>query len=303
MYLETTKKYLFSLLVIVLLVTSSNSQSKVLKSLEMQSELLKTTVRYSVYLPHGYESSQENYPIVYLLNGFTGNETDWISQGQLKTVVDQLIKVNKIEPLVIIMPDGDDRLYMNKDDGTYPYEDMFIKEFMPFVESTYKIKSDKKFRGISGLSMGGAGSLRLALKYHDLFGACAGFSSGISTEEELMAESQKSFDDYFGRISPSVIGATGDDRITEAIREYNLFQLIETKPADQLKTVNIYFDCGDDDFLAIGNSTLHIELLKKGIPHEYRVRDGAHTWNFWIQSLPLGLEFISDTFRSGNKKL
>jgi enterochelin esterase-like enzyme len=222
----------------------------------------------------------------------------WIQTGLMKDIVDELIRGNKIEPMVIIMPDGDDRLYMNKDDGTYPYEDMFIKELMPFVEARYNIRSEKKYRGITGLSMGGAGSLRLALKYHELFGACAGFSAGISTEEELITEDQKSFDDYFGRISPSVIGAKGDKRITEALREYNIFQLIETKPAEQLKTVHVYFDCGDDDFLAIGNSMLHIALLKKGIPHEYRVRDGAHTWNFWVESLPNGLEFISDTMRN-----
>jgi enterochelin esterase-like enzyme len=274
------------------------SQSKVIESLEMDSQLLNTKVRYSVYLPEGFDESKAKYPVVYLLNGYTGNETDWIRIGLVKNIADELIKDNDIEPLVIIMPDGDDRLYMNKEDGTYPYEDMFIKELMPYVERKYNIKSEKKFRGISGLSMGGAGSLRLALKYHNLFGACAAFSAGISTKEEIINEEDGSFNDYFGRISPSAIGAKGEARLTDIINEYNVFELIETKDVEQLKTVAIYFDCGDDDFLAVGNSMLHIELLKKRIPHEYRVRDGGHTWNFWIDSLPIGLEFISDTFRN-----
>ncbi|MBO3117711.1 esterase family protein [Winogradskyella sp. DF17] len=291
-------KYILLLFISVFLIPNGLSQSKVLESLEVESKLLQTTVKYSVYLPEGFEDTTDKYPIVYLLNGFTGNETDWVRIGHVKDITDELIRGNKIEPLVIIMPDGDDRLYMNKDDGTYPYEDMFIQEFMPFVEGKYKIKSEKKYRGISGLSMGGSGSLKLALKYHTIFGACAGFSSGISTEEEIIAESQNSFDNYFGRISPSAIGATGEARLTPAIKENNIFELLKTAAIEDIKTVNIYFDCGDDDFLAIGNAMFHVELRKMGIPHEYRVRDGSHTWNFWVDSLPIGLEFISDTFRN-----
>jgi enterochelin esterase-like enzyme len=261
----------------------------------MKSKLLGTSINYSVYLPDDYAVSKEKYPILYLLNGFTGDETDWIKKGLLSNILNELVKANKIRPMVIVMPDGDDRLYMNKDDGTYPYESMFIEEFIPFIEQKYRVKNEKQYRGISGLSMGGAGSLRLALEYHDLFGACAAFSSSIKTNEEIVNDNQDHFDNYFGRISPSVIGKTGDIRLTAAIREFNLLELVNTKDPELLKTVDIYFDCGDDDFLAIGNSTLHIELTKKDIHHEYRVRDGGHTWNFWIDSLAIGLEFINDS--------
>lgn len=276
----------------------SISQSKVIESLSMESTLLDTSVKYSVYLPDGYDNASEAYPIVYLLNGFTGNETDWHMEGLLTDIVNELIKAKKISPMVIIMPDGDDRLYINKGDGTYPYEDMFIKEFMPYIEAKYKVKKEKKYRGISGLSMGGNGSLRLALKHHELFGVCASFSSSIKTDEEIINDNQEHFDNYFGRISPEVIGKKGDIRLTDTIKEFNLFELIESKDPELLKTVDIYFDCGDDDFLTIGNATMHIKLTKKGVPHEYRVRDGGHTWNFWIDSLPIGLEFISESMQN-----
>ncbi len=272
-------------------------QSKIIASLSMESSILNTSVKYSVYLPDGFEKTDQSYPVVYLLNGFTGDETDWIRLGHVKDITDQLINGKQIDPIVIIMPDGDDRLYMNKDDGTYNYEDMFIKELMPFVENKYRIKKDKNARGISGLSMGGAGSLRLALKYHDLFGACAAFSAGLGTEEEIINEDQGSFDYYFGRISPSTIGVKGKDRMNATLKDYSLYDMVKTKNKNQLKSVDIYFDCGDDDFLAIGNATLHIELTKRGIPHEYRVRDGAHTWNFWVESLPIGLTFIGNSMR------
>ena len=288
----------FTLLFLCFIIGFSFAQSKVFESLSMQSELLNTSIKYSVYLPDGFDTSNEKYPIVYLLNGFTGDETNWTRIGHLRDIADELIKGKQIEPMVIVMPDGDDRLYMNKDDGTYPYEDMFIKELMPFVEKEYRVKSEKKYRGISGLSMGGAGSLRLSLKYHNLFNACAAFSAGISTEEELINENSGGFEDYFGRISPSVVSAKGEARLNKTIKDYNLFDLVKTKDPKLLKSVDIYFDCGDDDFLAIGNAMLHIELTKKRIPHEYRVRDGSHTWKFWVDSLPVGLVFISNSMRT-----
>lgn len=272
-------------------------QSKVEQSKLMKSALLHTSIKYSVYLPDGYDHSKTDYPVIYLLNGFTGNETDWINSGNVKVITDQLIASKTIEPLIIIMPDGDDRLYMNKGDGSYPYEDMFIDELIPFVEKIYRIRSKKSSRAISGLSMGGSGSLRLALKHHTLFSACAAFSAGISTDEEIIAEDQVSFDSYFGRIAPSAIGKTGKDRLTEVIKDYDILRLVNSKDVELLKSVAIYVDCGDDDFLTIGNSQLHIELTKNRIPHEFRIRDGEHNWEFWRESLPVGLEFINSIFQ------
>ena len=288
-----------SLIVLLLLAVGflSNAQDQISLSLKMDSELLDTNVKYSVYLPEDYDKSQKEFPVLYLLNGFTGDETDWYMDGLLPNIVNELIRANKIEPMVIIMPDGDDRLYINRDDGTYPYEDMFIKEFIPFIENKYRIKKQKEFRAISGLSMGGAGSMRLALKYHNLFGACASFSPSIRTYDEIINDNATHFDNYFGRISPSAKGKEGEVRYTDAIREFDLLNFVDTQKVENLKSVNIYFDCGDDDFLTLGNTRLHIKLKKRGIPHEFRVRDGGHTWNFWIDSLPLGLIFISDTMR------
>lgn len=269
------------------------AQSKVIQSLTMESKLLNTNVNYSVYLPDGFDTSDELYPVVYLLNGYTGDETNWAQYGNLKEIADELIISQQVVPMVIIMPDGDDRLYMNKDDGTYPYEDMFITEFLPFVEKAYRIKQDKTYRAISGLSMGGAGTLRLALKHNNLFNSCAAFSSAIMTEDEIITNSSSGMNNYFGRIDSTIKELKGEERITKTIKSYDVLNLVKSENDEKLKTVNIYFDCGDDDFLAIGNAQLHIELKKKKIPHEYRVRDGAHTWDFWKDSLPEGLQFIS----------
>jgi S-formylglutathione hydrolase FrmB len=146
--------------------------------------------------------------------------------------------------------------------------------------------------------MGGAGSLRLALKHHELFGACAAFSSALVTDFEIKMMPQQNFDNYFALIDPKMKGKEGEDRLTDSYQDFSVLNLVNTKDPDLLRSVNIYFDCGDDDFLAIGNSQLHIDLKKQRIPHEYRVRDGGHTWNFWVDSLPDGLVFISNSMRN-----
>ncbi|MFD0797439.1 alpha/beta hydrolase [Maribacter chungangensis] len=272
------------------------AQSKVLESLPMKSELLSTDIHYSVYLPDGYAHSERHYPVVYLLNGYTGNETDWIESGGMQHIVDHEIAEGNIQKMIIVMPDGDDRLYMNRTDGTYPYEDMLIKELLPYIKSTYRVREGKRYTGISGLSMGGAGSLKLALKYDKIFGACAAFSSAVFTEEEVTDSEQEGMDGYVAKAMPDMVGKKGKKRLNKSYEAYDVLHLVKTKDPALLKTVKLYFDCGDDDFLTLGNAELHKELTLRKIPHEYRVRDGAHTWPFWRESLPIGLKFISDSF-------
>ena len=77
---------------------------------------------------------------------------------------------------------------------------------------------------------------------------------------------------------------------------HNVLELLKTTPVDEVKSVRWYIDCGDDDFLYEGNSLVHIAMKKKEIPHEYRVREGAHNWTYWRESLPTVLEFVSDAF-------
>ena len=77
---------------------------------------------------------------------------------------------------------------------------------------------------------------------------------------------------------------------------HNVLSLLENTPAEKVKSVRWYIDCGDDDFLYEGNSLVHISLRKKEIPHEFRIRDGGHTWSYWRQALPVVLEFVSESF-------
>ncbi len=87
------------------------------------------------------------------------------------------------------------------------------------------------------------------------------------------------------------------DEILEAyIKQHNAVKLIENMETEEIKKVRWFIDCGDDDFLYEGNSLVHIAMKKKEIAHEYRVRDGAHNWTYWRESLPVVLSFVSDAF-------
>ena len=79
-------------------------------------------------------------------------------------------------------------------------------------------------------------------------------------------------------------------------KKHSAISLLDSIPVDDVKSVRWYIDCGDDDFLFEGNSLVHISMMKKKIPHEYRVRDGAHNWTYWRQSLPEVLKFVSAAF-------
>jgi len=292
--MRTMTKFTGTLLALLFCFTIQ-AQSQLLESLKMESKLLDYEVEYSIYLPPDYETSSRSYPIVYLLHGYTDDETGWTQFGEVKRLVDEAINSGEIPPMIIAMPDGKVTWYMNDHAGTEPWEDMFVQELIPHVESEYRVRARREFRAISGLSMGGFGSLRLSMAHPELFVACAAYSSAVWTAEEFAGFPDENYDRTFARLFGD--GLKGNDRITDYWKANSVIDMVENKPENELKRVRYYFDCGDDDFLAVGNASLHIALKQKGIPHEYRVRDGAHTWGFWRTSLPIGLKFIGESFR------
>ena len=165
------KFYLYCILCFLFNV-AGYSQSTVFESLSFESNKLGRKVSYSIYLPSDYNTSKRNYPVLYLLHGYTDNETNWIQMGQMKTIADRAI-ANEEVPMIIVMPDAWDTWYINQYDGKVPYEDMFFEELIPYMEKTYRIRSDKESRAIAGLSMGGYGSFLYSLHHPDMFCACS----------------------------------------------------------------------------------------------------------------------------------
>ena len=273
----------------------SQTQGKVLEQKVVKSGILAKNVKYTVYLPADYDRSERSYPVVYLLHGFSDDNTGWLQFGEINRYADKAIADGSIPPMIIIMPNADSSWYINAYDGKENYEDFFIKEFMPAVEKTYRIKGQKRYRGVAGLSMGGYGTMIYALKYPDLFAAAAPFSAGIFDESELIAMPDANYEIILGPLFGR--GLKGKDRLNESWKKNSILDIVEKKSTDELKKVRYWIDCGDDDFLTVGNSKLHIMLTQKKVPHEFRIRDGSHNWTYWRTGITDALQFIGQSFR------
>ena len=288
----------FVFLILALIISASTfSQSAhgiVVEGEQMESKILGRAVKYTFYLPPGYTPTGRLYPVVYLLHGYTGNDADWVQFGTIDQIVDKAIINGDLPPMIIVTPDGGNNFYINSYDGKTRYEDMFIEEFLPHFENKFNIRKKKEFRGIAGLSMGGFGSLIMALKHTELFTACAPLSAAIFSDEQFMELAQDRYDALFGDLFGE--GQEGEERLTPHYESNSVLHLVTEIHADSIKSVRYYIDCGDDDYLTVGNSELHVLMTKKEIPHEYRVRDGGHTWEYWRTGLVDALKFISESF-------
>ena len=276
------------LILFLLSINCIFAQSKVFDNLTMNSEILNMDRNYAIYLPPDYETSSRSYPVLYLLHGLGDDQTGWIQFGEVKKIADNAIINGEATPMVIVMPDANtgEVGYFNIPSKNWMYEDFFFNELMPHVESKYRIKSEKRFRAISGLSMGGGGTLTYALHRPDLFSAAAPLSSATgSTDVEESLKRIRRYGFEFTR-----------DEMQSLLKANHPLELIKDIPLNKLNSVRWYIDCGDDDYLFEDNSLLHIAFSKRGINHEYRVRDGAHTWTYWRESLPTVLEFVSQGF-------
>ncbi len=288
------KSFIVICIFLAMLAPSFAQKGKVIESLIFKSSIVNYPVKYSVYLPADYEFSHRNYPVVYLLHGFSDDETGWIQFGEAAAIADRGIADGAFPACILIIPDGKVTWYCNSADGKDKWEDMFINELIPYVEKEYRIRPKKEFRAIAGLSMGGYGALMLSMRNPDLFSSCVALSSGTFSDEEITRQPDGEYTNFFKNIFGENL--KGDARLTQAWKDHSPLHLIHNVPADKLKGIRFYIDCGDDDFLYTGNSLLHIGMRDLNISHEYRVRDGSHSWSYWRTGLYDGLKFIGEKF-------
>ena len=278
----------------ICLMNAAFAQGKIIEQKTVTSSILKRDVKYTIYLPADYSSSERSYPVVYLLHGYTDDNTGWLQFGEINRFADKAIADGTIPPMIIVMPNGDSSWYINSYDGKEKYEDFFVKEFIPSIEKTYRIKNEKKYRGIAGLSMGGYGSLIYSLKYPDLFVAAAPLSGAVFDDVEITDMPNENYENVLGQLYGR--GLQGKARLNKAWLDNSVLKIVDTKSADDLKKVRYWIDCGDDDFLTKGNCLLHLALTQKRVPHEYRVRDGSHNWTYWRTGITDALQFIGQSF-------
>lgn len=281
------KSLLFLGLAMLLPALPSRAGSIVTDSL--RSDILGAQVKYNVYLPDGFAGSGKEYPVVYLLHGLSDDYTAWSRKGNMQTVVDELIGTGEACEMVIVMPNAggpDTRKtwngYFNM--PGWHYEDFFFQEFLPAVESKYRIAGDKAHRAVMGLSMGGGGSVVYAQRHPDLFSSCYAMSAWLDEQ------------------SPDAGGRSEKDclfYVCEAVHRHSALAFLDEADdtvLDALRGVRWFIDCGDDDFLLDINVAFHQKMRSKRVKSELRVRNGVHNWEYWHLALRWALPFASRNF-------
>lgn len=287
-------KKVLPILLSLFFINGYAQQGTVKESLKVKSTILGKEVEYNIYLPADYDKSNRNYPVLYLLHGYTDDETGWTQFGESHMIADKTIQSGEAAPMIIVMPDGGVSWYINSFDGKTKYEDFFVKEFVPFIDANYRTRVKKNYRAIAGLSMGGFGTFTMATKYPELFAAAAPLSAGVFTDAEIIAMPEDNWNNVFGILYGKDL--KGAARLNDHYNKNSILKIIETGNTDDLKKVRYFIDCGDDDFLIKGNMAVHAAMIDKKVPHEFRVREGGHTWTYWRTSLPEVLKFVSDSF-------
>jgi enterochelin esterase-like enzyme len=280
----TSKRHLLAAIALIsmafmLAMLAMPAGASVIVTREFDSKALARKWSYTVYLPDGYESSTLRYPIMYLLHGNNGTLNDWVVQGHIQATADALIASGDIPPAVIVMPDAGSTWYVDRKEKM---ETAFLQDLMPDVEARFRTIAARNGRVIGGLSMGGYGSLRFALKYPEKFSAAALLSPAIYDPEPP---------ENSGARRVGVFGAPEYDG--EIWQQLNYPTLWDTYIAKK-QPVPMYINSGDDDdFMIEADATRLYTLLRKNRqPAELRIVNGAHTWPVWQATIGDALTYV-----------
>ena len=273
----------------LLLPAFSAMAGKVLTD-SLESKVLGASVKYNVYLPSGFDKSDKQYPVIYMLHGLSDTYTSWVERGGMQTVADELIGTGELREVVIIMPNAGGPDIHNTWNGYFNmpgwnYEDFFFKEFLPQVERKYRIISDKGHRAVMGLSMGGGGSTVYCQRHPDMFSSCYAMIAWLENKQGQVGGKDLKKDKLY--------------YVSNAVNEHSALAFIDNADdatLQALRTVKWFFDCGDDDFLVRLSFELHMKMKEKGVKSELRVRNGVHNWEYWHTALRTALPFASRNF-------
>ncbi len=262
-------------------IAEAQKRNAIVDTIDVMSTKMGRIIKNTVVLPAQY--SQKNnptryFPVVYLLHGAQGSYRDWPKKADLRSLASQY-------GVIIVCPDGQDSWYFDSPiDPNFQFETYVVYELRNYVETHYRTLNYPKYRAITGLSMGGHGALWLAWRHPDIYGSCGSMEGGV--------------DIYNYPNRWKVNDRLGDfESNKEVWREHSVISLVPTLSPGQ----NIVIDAGKNDIFIEANNSLHEALDKQGIPHDYTVRPGKHSWSFWINALDYQMLFFYKAFNAGVK--
>ena len=282
-------------LLLIFLPLAASAQSRT-DCNAINSRILKRAVHYCVQLPPDYDADgakQRRFPVLYFLHGLGQNEQTLFNTGGW-SLIEDLRRQHKITDFLIVGPDGGRSFYINSADNSLRYSDFFLQEFMPFIESRYRVRPGRQGRAITGISMGGYGALRFAFAHPELFSAVSAQSAALITQTppELNAAGQSN-----GPLSRLLGPAFGQPISLPHWKQNSVFALAKINRAG-LRNLAIYFNCGQtDDFgFEDGAAALHQQLQGETVKHEYHSYPGDHSLTYFLSHMGEVMEFHSRAF-------
>lgn len=243
-------------------VLNPNVPAGKVETITYDSKTVGTTRKVTIYTPPGF-NKKKKYPVLYLLHGIGGDEKEWLNGGNPQIILDNLYSEGKIEPMIVIMPNGramkddsasGDIMAADKVQAFATFEKDLLHDLIPFIEKKYPVLKDREHRAIAGLSMGGGQSLNFGLGNLDQFAWVGGFSSAPNTKmpQELVSNPE------------------------EAKKKLKL----------------LWISCGDKDWLIENSKRTHDYLVKNNVPHIYYIEPGVHDFKVWKNGLYMFSQFL-----------
>lgn len=229
---------------------------------------------YYVYLPPGYDASTQRYPVVYLLHGYYGSFMEWAEIG-IHQAADELILYGQIEPMIIVMPEGEQSYFVNHGSVGPRWADYIVTDVVRDVDRNFRTIPSTSARAIGGLSMGGTGALQLSMNHPGVFGVVGAHAPTLKWERpgDKFAFAD---DDYYQAVNPLVLAGQ----------------------VDTLDDVMVWLDVGEDDWDWFTVDALHAMLEDRGVVHEFTYLAGGHAAEYWVDHQHTFLRFYDRAFRS-----
>ena len=264
--------------------TPGSRQPPWIRDGSFHSQSLGRDVRYRVLLPRNYQGGGP-FPVLYLLHGLYGDYLNWDTRTGLETYARNL-------SLLIVMPDAGDSWYTNS--ATVPndkYENYIVQDLIRKIDTNYHTIRDRHKRSIAGLSMGGYGAIKLALKYPDLFAFAGSLSGALNAAQTLEVERPE-----FRAKLLEVFGGS-QNRVRS---ENDVFQML--KPSASSNYPYFYLACGTSDSFLMVNRAFVEKLAAAKMVYEYHETPGGHTWQYWDEAVQPLLEAAKKVMAGPPKK-